>query len=292
MRPNKAENSSDYKAKIVHAYDSSELAYRLTWNLQKSRAIHYGYRDATTKSFTDTLQRMNEVVCARAQISSSDRVLDAGCGIGGSAIFLAESMGCHVTGVNLSQRQVELARFWANKQNVTQLTRFEVADFEALPFPNHSFSVVWAIESIFHATDKQPFLSEAYRVLQPGGRLVIADYLQDRFPQSPPEEKWLKRWFNGYAIPSLPTWETFQKQSERVGFEALHHRDMSQYIRASSKRLYWLGKIAHATWPLCGTFMKRQGMNKAQPLSLIAQYECLKRHLWKYALIYAEKPSA
>ena len=101
---------TNYHKNIVDYYAESENAYKDSWDLDNSLAIHYGYWDEKVKNFPQSLLRMNEVMMEAASISSSDQVLDAGCGIGGSSIFLAEKIGCNVTGISLSERQVIKAR--------------------------------------------------------------------------------------------------------------------------------------------------------------------------------------
>lgn len=289
MGESKEVDYNHFKQEIVQAYDASETAYKLTWNLSKSKSIHYGYKDETTKSFSDTLNRMNEVVCSRAQICASDKILDAGCGIGGSAIYLAKSVGCQVTGINLSENQLKEARKYASLNQVDGLVNFTKADYLSMPFPDESFDVVWAIESVFHTPDKCTFFEEAFRVLKPNGRIVLADYLLNREVPSKVEQNLLEKWYDGYAIPSLQLWDDFEAQIKASGFINSHHRDISQFIMPSSKRLYRLGAFAKYTWPFSAAFMKQKGMKESQPNSLIAQYKALKKELWKYALIYAEK---
>ena len=101
---------SSYQHKIVSYYEATENAYKDAWDLQHSNAIHYGYNDAKAKTFRESLNRMNEVMKEAAGITSNDVVLDAGCGIGGSSVYLAQNAGCRVTGITLSDRQVSKAR--------------------------------------------------------------------------------------------------------------------------------------------------------------------------------------
>ncbi len=274
---------------IIQAYDASEFAYRIVWKLEACKALHYGYTDETTQSFADTLQRMNEVICNRANISATDTVLDAGCGVGGSCVYLAKVVGCHVTGVSLSARQIELAKRYANLERVSNLTHFEVADFLKLPFPDASFSVVWALESMFHTPDKRAFFAEMRRVLKPGGRLVIADYLEQQRPATPHESSLLLDWFEGYAIPGLLPWHVLTEYLAAEQFTHLHCRDLTRFIEPSSRRLYRYGKLADSAWGVSRIWLRQRGLQRAQFRSLVAQHEALKAELWSYGLLYAEK---
>jgi cyclopropane fatty-acyl-phospholipid synthase-like methyltransferase len=82
---------NEYHERIVQYYLDTEHAYKDSWDLNNSLAIHYGYWDDQVKSFPESLIRMNEIMMQTAAIQSTDSVLDAGCGVGGSSIFLASS---------------------------------------------------------------------------------------------------------------------------------------------------------------------------------------------------------
>jgi tocopherol O-methyltransferase len=94
---------------IIYYYDSCETDYRLFWDLAYSQAMHAGYWDENTKTLRDALHRENEILAERAQIKPGEQVLDAGCGIGGSSLYLAQTHQCQVTGITLSAKQVETA---------------------------------------------------------------------------------------------------------------------------------------------------------------------------------------
>src|SRR6186997_1649536 len=134
---------TNYHKNIVDYYAESENAYKDSWDLNNSLAIHYGYWDDKVKNFPQSLLRMNEVMMEAAAIKPSDKVLDAGCGVGGSSIFLASTLGCHVTGITLSERQVEQAVAHAKQKGVEKLVDFKVMDFCATDFPDASFDVIW-----------------------------------------------------------------------------------------------------------------------------------------------------
>src|SRR6187402_21871 len=138
---------ADYHQKIIQYYKDTENAYKDSWDLNNSLAIHYGYWDEKVKSFPQSLLRMNEVMMEVVNIKPSDKVLDAGCGIGGSSIFLAEKIGCHVTGISLSEKQVNKAKELALKKNVETKADFKVMNYCATSFLGESFDIVWGCES-------------------------------------------------------------------------------------------------------------------------------------------------
>lgn len=160
---------SDYHKKIEEYYNSTENAYKDSWDLDHSLAIHFGYWDIKVSSFRQSLLRMNEIMMEAARIGPGDHVLDAGCGVGGSSIFIASKIGCRVTGITLSERQVGQAKKNAEGKGLVDLVEFRQMDYGATSFEDASFDVVWGCESICYADDKEQFIRESYRILKPGG---------------------------------------------------------------------------------------------------------------------------
>src|SRR5215216_5216255 len=109
------------KNDISRYYDLSEVHYRLFWRLDKSRSLHYGYWDSSVKNFHEALLNINNVLAKQVNISKEDVVLDAGCGIGGSAIWLVKNIGCKVTGITLNDNQIKHANAFAKKEVLEHL---------------------------------------------------------------------------------------------------------------------------------------------------------------------------
>ena len=112
------------------------------------------------------------------RLPPGSRVLDVGCGIGGSARILARDYGFEVLGISISPAQIARAR---------ELTpadlpgcRFAVMDALALDLPDggpaSGFDAVWSVEAGPHMPDKQRYADEMLRVLKPGGCLAVADW--------------------------------------------------------------------------------------------------------------------
>ena len=123
------------------------------------------------------------------QLPPGSRVLDVGCGIGGSARILARDYGFHVLGISISPGQIQRAQ---------QLTpaglncQFAVMDALNLELPDQGFDAVWSVEAGPHMPDKQRYADELLRVLKPGGLLAVADWNR-RDPAVRPLNR-LERW--------------------------------------------------------------------------------------------------
>lgn len=131
--------------KIVAHYDSCLKDYKRVWHLDRCMAMHMGFWDEETTRLRDALINENRVLAEQAAITSTDHVLDAGCGVGGSAVFLAKQYGCHVTGITLSGQQVQHALRYAIRHNVEKLTTFLVADFTRMPYPDASLLMSYGL---------------------------------------------------------------------------------------------------------------------------------------------------
>ncbi len=107
------------------------------------------------------------------QLPRGSRVIDVGCGIGGSARILARDYGFDVIGITISSEQVKRANELTSKK---LFCRFEVMNALDLKFPDGSFDGVWSVEAGPHMPDKQLYADEMLRVLRPGGFLAVADW--------------------------------------------------------------------------------------------------------------------
>ena len=107
------------------------------------------------------------------KLPKGSRILDVGCGIGGSSRILAEYYGFNVTGITISPAQIRRAR---------ELTRdglscnFQVMDALDLKFDDGTFDGIWSVEAGAHMNDKKMFADEMLRTLRPGGYLALADW--------------------------------------------------------------------------------------------------------------------
>ncbi len=276
-------------AAIVRYYDVLEPDYRYMWNLGRNVAMHFGYWDAATRSLPEALERENAVLAELARVHRGTRVLDAGCGIGGSAIYLARHHGCRVTGVTLSARQVRTAQRLARRAGVAGGTEFLCRDFQQTGFPDGAFDVVWALESVCHAPDKARLSREFFRVLAPGGRLVVADGFAARAHFAPADRALMDRWLRGWCVESLATLEEFTRALGAAGFVGVQVRDATPNVLPSSRHLYrWsrplLGLAAVLRW--CGPNLRTRALNI---VAAHGQYLALTRGLWRYGLIVASK---
>ena len=112
-----------------------------------------------------------------AGLEASQRVLDVGCGIGGTSRCLANEFGCHVTGIDLTEAYCRVAAMLTEKTGLSERIDYRQADATALPFDDATFDVVWTEHVAMNVPDKARLYAEMHRVLKPGGKLAIYDIL-------------------------------------------------------------------------------------------------------------------
>lgn len=113
---------------------------------------------------------------AMADISAGQRVLDIGTGTGVVALEAAKAAGDRgkCIGIDLSEKMLAVARASARRENLAEQIEFRTMDAESLQFETASFDVVVSLFALLHFPDPTLALKEMFRVLKPGGALVVA----------------------------------------------------------------------------------------------------------------------
>ena len=114
----------------------------------------------------------------KANLSASDRIFDAGCGLGGSTRLLAQYFGGRVFGADLTDRFCHLAHQLSAAANIDGRTFFLRADLNILPVQDDSFDVIWAQHILMNIREKGNLLKEFVRILKPSGRLLVHEVVQ------------------------------------------------------------------------------------------------------------------
>jgi tocopherol O-methyltransferase len=220
------------KPQIRWHYDLATLFYRLLWG----RHIHHGLW-SDSESTSDAQLALTETLADAARITAGQRILDVGCGMGGSSIHLAKARQCHVTGVTLSPVQRGWATLASSWHRVRPATDFRCADAETLVFSPNSFDVVWSVECTEHLFDKPRFFKRAAGWLRPGGRMAICAWLAGPSPLSAEAEKLVYEVCEGFLCPSLGSSDDYRRWFEDAGLSLVKYED-------------WTDRVLR-TWEIC-----------------------------------------
>lgn len=285
-----SEASRNTKNKIVRYYDDTFLDYFLVLRLWQHLGMHYGFYDQAKKqSLKDAILNMNRVVADKARVEPEMKVLDAGCGVGGSSIWLAKNRGAEVTGITLVENQRVKAEKLAKKYGVSNKTSFLVRDYFKTGFADNTFHVVWAIESACYAEDKGAFLREVKRILRPKGRLVIADFWQKKSKLSAWEKELMGKWLDGWAMPELSTINEFEGAIKEAGFHNVESDNVTDNIMPFSQWLYRRSVVAYPVAKILEWIRIRSKVGTGNVRASIFQNKTLNKDLWAYVIYTAQK---
>ncbi len=202
-------------------------------------SIHRGLWGPDTRTDAESLDLAKRTLVQGCRLGPGRHVLDAGCGVGGTAIFLAEAHGVRVTGLTNCGQQVAVATQKARARGVGHLVEFRHGDFMELPFADATFDIVLNHESLCYAVDKLAYLQGVYRVLKPGGRWQSLDAeLANRNEPLPERHDALLaalEW--NWRLPPYRSWRDVLSMVEEAGFTAIEEQDLTSEALPSTDRL-------------------------------------------------------
>ena len=177
--------------------------------------FHIRGREATTE------------LAALGALSPGTRVLDVGCGMGGASRVLAVRDGCRVTGIDLVGEYCRVAMMLALRVCRDQWVRYCQASALRLPFADETFDVVWTQHASMNIEDKLRLYGEMFRVVTPGGRLLLYDIVAGpvvpiHFPVP---------WARDPAISFLITAEQVEDGLRVAGFDVTTWQDLTEPSR-------------------------------------------------------------
>jgi MPBQ/MSBQ methyltransferase len=159
------------RERMIRIYDRTMRRSHERRYYENSGYYNFGYWDTGAKSQREASEALVDWLIARIG-KPEGRILDVACGLGASTRRLTESyLPEMITGVNISDAQIAEARLRAPG------CTFQMMSATKLDFPDQHFDAVICVEAAFHFDTRDKFLGEAYRVLKPGGSLVMSDIL-------------------------------------------------------------------------------------------------------------------
>ncbi|MDQ7090061.1 MAG: methyltransferase domain-containing protein [Methylococcales bacterium] len=271
-------------------YEDCHQDYLFAWCNRDNLALHYGYWDEDKPyNHHQALLNTNRALYEKAGIKPSDHVLDAGCGLGGSSLWMAGEYKNKVTGITISHKQADYANAKAKSRNLEHLVNFEVADYCKTPYEDESFDVIWALESSCYALDKGAFLKEAHRLLRKGGRLALCDafMLQREFDKT--QWQTVMDFLNGWLVPNLSDRDEFTRLIKEAGFQESHAYDISEQVLPSSKYMYKIAKRLAPVQKISQWLGLRSKTQTANYKVGFAQYDFFHDKLAEYCIFTATK---
>lgn len=161
----------------------------------------------------------NLEMARRLGLASGMRLLDAGCGVGGPAMDVANEIeGLSIEGLTLSPVQAALASAEIAAAGLGERLRVQVGDYHQMPFEDSSFDAAWLLESACYSPSPRRLLAELQRVLRPGAKVYIKDLFLDPEVQGREAQRDRRRLRQLWALPRLWPLATWASWAERQGF--------------------------------------------------------------------------
>jgi tocopherol O-methyltransferase len=313
------ENASAVKSRIHRYFSDTTKDYLKYYGTRKHHHMHYGFDRDLPKgaSPTGNLTRyLAKLAGLPSRFSSgsegqrSARLLDAGCGMGGSSILLARESGALCVGINLVEEHARIATAFAHADAAKWGTpaetphavtpvdpnlprtpaRFVANDYTTPAFKDGTFDVIWALESFCYAPDKEAWICGMVPLLKPGGRLVIADGFSGRAPANAAETRAFAMFLKGWAVPHFCSFDDMKMWGARAGLEVAHAEDITPDVLPHAWKIFRLGPVI-VPWRL---FLRTLGLIGEEKMhnawAIYHQYGTLKEGIWRYGAFCFRKP--
>ena len=264
---------------IQEHYDLASPYYEKLWG----KHLHHGYYNTGKESKEEAADNLINYLVELVDIPRGAQVLDVGCGIGGTSIWLAEKLGCQVTGITISPVQIQMAR--EASKHLNNKPTFLLDDANNLSVKGQ-FDIVWAVEVISHLSDRVEFFRRMSRLLVPGGRFCEAAWLKEEGLSSEDEKKYIQPIEEGMLV-SLPTVSEYKKHIEDNDLRLLHYEDISS-------------KVAK-TWDICLDIAKDRalwqlaGQHSREFIAFLRSFKAMRRGFktgtFRYGVLVVEKPA-
>ena len=230
--------TKEIKDKIKEHYDKVSPYYQKLWG----NHIHHGYYVSGKESKEGAAENLIKLLVSKAQIKKNSNVLDIGCGVGGTSIWLAKNYGCKVRGITISPIQVEMAKKLCKNEKLEFEPEFFVSDANNLNL-KRKYGVIWSVEMISHLENRKDFLAKCAEGLEVGGKLIIADWFRDSGLNKKKTEDYIVPIEEGMMV-SLWTSKDYRGILEMNGLKLRYYEDISNNVKK--------------TWDICLDIIKKK----------------------------------
>jgi tocopherol O-methyltransferase len=226
---------------VASYYDRNTPRFLLVGGGGASHTIHrllWGPDVSTVQEAASYIHRLVEEEIRTLQLGEPFRLVDMGCGVGGTVLELARCFPqSHFVGITISSRQHALAFRLAEQERLEGRCRFLCADFEAIGLeePAH---LMLAIESFVHSVDPSRFFHAVAGNLRPEGHLIIVDdFLEESEEKlAPRAQRCVDQFRSGWRVPGVSTVPACLEAARAEGLQLVRNADLSTLIRLGRPR--------------------------------------------------------
>lgn len=232
---------SENRQAVIDYYNTGE-SRKILYNLLLHGTKHFGYysQGDSRWQFDKAMRQMEAKLAESLGLPSGSKVLDAGCGVGDVATYLAKHKGYQIEGIDILDFNIEEAKTRIKTRGLQNLIQVQLMSYEELSFPPNSFDAVYTMETFVHSNNPEKALKGFYKVLKPGGKLVMFEYSRDSDDQMSPRAQKVFAYINKYA--AMPGFQRFihgtlEKLMREAGFSNIKVTDITSHVARFVKAL-------------------------------------------------------
>jgi sterol 24-C-methyltransferase len=278
----------NHNPKLQSYYASLES--RIGYRLFLGGTRHFGYYESPGSSplpVDGALRAMEDKLLDSLAVPRGSRVLDAGCGVGHVALHVARTGGHRVQCIDVVPRHVARARANVARAGMADRVSVALADYHHLEaFADASFDAIYTMETLVHSTDPAAVLAGFFRLLRPGGRLVMHEYEGHALDKAPKDVVRAWRKVNDYAaMPANDAFEdgALERLLREAAFDGVESWDMSDNIVPMLWLFYLFALVPYF-------FVRLLGL-ESRFVNTVAGVESYRgRKIWKYLQVSGTKP--
>jgi cyclopropane fatty-acyl-phospholipid synthase-like methyltransferase len=220
------------KAKVREYFQgTTEASYLANWS-GRALSFHFGLSDESTQSLDEAHINANAFLADLLELRPGMQVLDAGCGVGGTSIWLARERGLRAIGVTLDPKQAELATQFAAERGVAEAATFHVMDYAATTFEPGSFDAAFNLESLCHCKDSRAYFAHVASLLREDGRYACMEFFRGPLPGD-----LLREVMEGWAMPYWQSIDEVEEALRSAGFIDVQRVDITPKVVRSAEQM-------------------------------------------------------
>ncbi len=219
---NSAENAPTINEKVKNFYDIGSPYYLKLFGTH----IHDGYFTSGKESRKKAQENLIKFLVDKAKIEKGSRILDVGCGIGGSSIWLAKNLNAITVGITISPVQIDIANKLAHEQKVNP--SFLLMNAEEMDFPE-PFDAIWLVAALTHFSNQERFLKLSSQFLKKQGKIIIYDWMVSENITDSEKDMEIRQVMEGLVLANLYSHNTYLTWLKDYGYRILYTEDLTTY---------------------------------------------------------------
>jgi len=209
-----------------------------------NRELRIPYQERDSDDGRDSAVNINDYIFQAAYLPPQPKVLDAGCGFGGTIFQLYEKSAGRFDGLTISPVQWRVAQEEVRRRGIQDRCRFYLQDYDRPP--NNNYDAVIAIESLIYSADIPKTIYHWAQAMKPGGKLIVVDdVLVDSARGMATEE--MDKLGQHLRLSSILSEQVFLSALQKASLKVIYEKDLSSFVKKQSR---WQISLREATYRL------------------------------------------